>query len=75
MNGIQKMRRDTYVKRKDRVKRQMEKHRPLVTCFGPIHPEDVKTYERIERNLDYVNAKLEYYAKREVEVEVEAEAS
>jgi len=72
VNGIQKMRRDTYVKRKDRVKRQMEKHRPLVTCFGPTCPEDVKAYYRMARNLDYVEAKLEYYAEREAEAEAEA---
>ena len=64
MSLVKKARRESYVKRTNRVRAEMEKHRPLVVCHGPIHPVDVTKFERLERNLEYATAKVAYWDKR-----------
>ena len=71
MSLIKKWRRETYKKRTDRVKKAMEKHRPMVSCLALAHPVAVKEQERLASNLEYVSAKTEYWDKRIVE-ELEA---
>ena len=64
MSLIKKWRRETYKKRTDRVKRAMEKHRPMVSCLALAHPASVEKQEQMERNLEYVSAKTMYWDRR-----------
>ena len=64
MSLIKKWRRETYKKRTARVYKEMEKHRPMVSCRALAHPASVAEQERMERNLEYVSAKTEYWDRR-----------